>query len=62
MGIAIKSEKKWFSTHIPELHISTEGETLDEVIKNMQEAIELHYDEEKSYNKILLSRNNHSAF
>lgn len=54
MEIAIKAEKKWFSAHIPELHISTQGENLDELVKNMQEAIELYYEEEKNYNKNLL--------
>jgi len=54
MEIAIKAEKKWFSAHIPELHISTEGENFDELIKNMQEALELYYEEEKDYNKNLL--------
>ncbi|MFA5748377.1 MAG: type II toxin-antitoxin system HicB family antitoxin [Candidatus Absconditabacterales bacterium] len=54
MEIAIKAEKKGFSAHIPELHISTQGENLDELVKNMQEAIELYYEEEKNYNKNLL--------
>lgn len=54
MEIAIKAETTWFSAYIPELHISTEGENLDELIKNMQEALELYYEEEKDYNKNLL--------
>ena len=54
MEIAITAEKKWFSAHIPELHVSTEGETFDELIKNIQEALELYYEEEKDYNKNIL--------
>jgi len=49
MEIAIKAEKKWFSAHLPELHISTEWETFNELLNNIQEAIEMHYEEEKNY-------------
>jgi len=55
MEIAVKAEKKWFSAHIPELHISTEWETFDELIKNIQEALEIYYEEEKNHNKNLLN-------
>lgn len=55
MEIAVKAEKKWFSAHVPELHISTEWETFDELIKNIQEAIEMYYEEEKQYNKNCLN-------
>lgn len=54
MEIAISAEKKWFSAHIPELCISTQGKTFDELIKNIQEALELYYEEEKDYNTNLL--------
>lgn len=54
MEIAITVEKKWFSAHVPQLHISSEGETFDELIKNIQEALEIYYEEEKDYNKNLL--------
>lgn len=54
MEIAITTEKKWFSAHIPQLQISTEGETFDELLKNIQEALEIYYQEEKDYNKNLL--------
>ena len=54
MEIAITAEKKWFSAHIPQLHISSEGETFDELLKNIQEALEMYYEEEKDYNKNFL--------
>lgn len=54
MEIAITTEKKWFSAHIPQLHISSEGETFDELLKNIQEALEMYYEEEKDYNKNFL--------
>lgn len=55
MEIAIKAEKKWFSAHIPELYISTEWENFDALIKNLQEALEIYYEEEKTYKKDLLN-------
>lgn len=54
MEIAIMAEKTWFSAHIPQLHISSEGEKFDELLKNIQEALEIYYEEEKDYNKNLL--------
>jgi predicted RNase H-like HicB family nuclease len=55
MEIAVKAEKKWFSAHIPELHISTQWDTFDKLVKNIQEALELYYEEEKKYRKDVLN-------
>ncbi len=49
MKIEITKEQHWFSADIANLSLSTQGETFDELINNVYEAIELYYEDEKSY-------------
>ncbi len=41
MKINIIREQKGYSAHIPEYHISTQGETMDELLANIQEALSM---------------------
>lgn len=47
MEIVINTEEIGFSAEIPSLHIHTQGRNFDELLKNIQEAVELYYEEEK---------------
>lgn len=48
MEIIINTEEIGFSAEIPSLHIHTQWESFDELLKNIQEAVELYYEEEKN--------------
>ncbi|MDH5680856.1 MAG: type II toxin-antitoxin system HicB family antitoxin [Spirochaetota bacterium] len=40
--VSIKKEDQFFVARCPELNVTSQGETLDEAQKNIQEAIELY--------------------
>ncbi len=49
MEILITPEDIGYSAAIPTLHIYTQGDTFDELLHNLYEALELYYEEEKEY-------------
>jgi predicted RNase H-like HicB family nuclease len=46
----ITKEDNLYVAHCPELNIASQGETIEEAIDNLKEAIEL-YHEDKDFNK-----------
>ena len=42
----IRKEEKWYVSWCPELDIASQGETIEEAIENLKEAIELHLEDE----------------
>jgi predicted RNase H-like HicB family nuclease len=43
----VRKEGKWYVSWCPELDIASQGETIEETIKNLKEAIELYLEDEK---------------
>lgn len=42
----IQKEGKWYVSWCPELDIASQGETIEEAIENLKEAIELYLEDE----------------
>jgi predicted RNase H-like HicB family nuclease len=42
----IQKEGKWYFSRCPELDIASQGETIEEAIENLKEAIELYLEDE----------------
>lgn len=55
--IMVQQEERGYSASIEALHIFTQGDTMDELISNVREAIELHYEEEKDYYTMIMDQN-----
>ncbi len=51
MKVDITYEKPRYSAHVKKLSISTQAKNRDTLMKNINEAIELHYQEEAEYKK-----------
>ncbi len=49
----IQKEEKWYVSWCPELDIASQGETIEEAIESLKEAIELYLEDEE---KITRSR------
>ena len=43
MWIQITKEKVWYSAYIPEYRIHTEWDTFEDLLKNLQEAVDLYF-------------------
>ncbi|AAM06790.1 type II toxin-antitoxin system HicB family antitoxin [Methanosarcina acetivorans] len=44
----VQKEGKWYVSWCPELDIASQGETIEEAIENLKEAIELYLEDENS--------------
>jgi predicted RNase H-like HicB family nuclease len=42
----VQKEGKWYVSWCPELDIASQGETIEEAIENLKEAIELYLEDE----------------
>jgi predicted RNase H-like HicB family nuclease len=42
----IQKERKWYVSWCPELDVASQGETIEEAIENLKEAIELYLQDE----------------
>ena len=47
MWIQITKEKVWYSAYIPEYRIHTEWDTFEDLLQNLQEAIDLYFSKEE---------------
>jgi len=49
MKICITKEQSGYSAHIAAYKLSTQWESFDELISNIHEAVELYFEEERTY-------------
>ena len=47
MWIQITKEKVWYSAYIPEYRIHTEWDTFEDLLQNLQEAVDLYFSKEE---------------
>jgi len=45
---SVWNEGEWFVAHCNEFEIASQGKTVPEALSNLQEAIELHFEEPKA--------------
>lgn len=57
MNIKVIKENIWYSSVISDFWIFTQGDTFEELIKNMKEALELYY-EDSFKNKVIFNEFN----
>jgi len=43
MGIQITKEKTWYSAYISEYRIHTQWDTFEDLLQNLQEAVDLYF-------------------
>lgn len=49
----INKEGKWFVAHSAELGVVSQGKTIEEARKNLEEAVELYLEDTPKYKKML---------
>lgn len=47
MWIQITKEKTWYSAYIPEYRIHTQWDTFEDLLQNLQEAVDLYFSKEE---------------
>ena len=56
MEVKINKEKKWYSASIFDIWVFTQGDTFEDLLTNIEDALMTHYTEEVSDKKSILPK------